>query len=126
MGSEFDVVVIGAGAAGLAAGRRLIERGAAALVLEARARVGGRAWTVGSQIGHRLDLGCEWLHSADRNPWTAIARASGFAIDERLPDWSSRIRRTPGVSPADQDDWLAARAAFEDRIDRAAERGPDG
>jgi monoamine oxidase len=127
MSSGSDVVVVGAGAAGLAAGRRLIERGGASvLVLEARARTGGRAWTVASQLGHKLDLGCEWLHSADRNPWTAIARAENFAIDERLPDWSTRIRRWPGVSPADQDDWLAARAAFEDRIDRAAKRGPDG
>ena len=79
-----------------------------------------------SQIGHGFDLGCEWLHSADRNPWTAIARAENFAIDERLPDWSSRIRRWPGVSPADQDDWLRARAEFEDRIERAAELDVDG
>jgi monoamine oxidase len=124
MSSDFDAAVVGAGAAGLAAGRRLVERGAAVVVLEARDRVGGRAWTVPTRIGRPLDLGCEWLHSADRNPWTAQARALGFALDERLPDWSTRIRRS-GASAAEQDDWLAVRTAFYEAVERAAAAGPD-
>ena len=70
--SEVDVAVIGAGAAGVAAGRRLQTANAKFIVLEARARVGGRAWT--AEIGgFPLDLGCGWLHSAERNAWTKIA-----------------------------------------------------
>jgi monoamine oxidase len=34
-----------------------------------------------------VDLGCAWLHSADRNPWTAIAAALGLEINRTLPDW---------------------------------------
>ncbi|HUC68187.1 MAG TPA: NAD(P)/FAD-dependent oxidoreductase [Stellaceae bacterium] len=123
MASEFDVAVVGAGAAGIAAGRRLVEGGASTLILEARQRLGGRAWTVPSAGGQPLDLGCEWLHSADRNPWTDIAISLGFAIDERLPDWRSRLARRYG--DATQADWEAARAAYERRCIAAAERGED-
>jgi monoamine oxidase len=113
-----DVVVVGAGAAGLAAGRRLMEAHASVAVLEARERTGGRAWTKPTALGHAIDLGCEWLHSADRNPWTGIALHMGFTIDERLPDWRSRIARRYG--DAAQADWAAAYGAFEERMDAAA------
>jgi monoamine oxidase len=120
---ELDVIVVGAGAAGLAAGRRLVEAGAAVLVLEARDRIAGRALTRPTRLGRRVDLGCEWLHSADRNPWTAIARAQGFSIDERPPDWSSRIARSRGA--AAQAEWTAVYAAFAERVGAAAEAPED-
>ena len=118
VGTEFDIVVIGAGAAGLAAGRRLMGAPVSVMVLEARERVGGRAWSLATHLGHSVDLGCEWLHSADRNPWTGIARQLGFAIDETLPDWRSRIARRYGDSA--QSDWAAAYAAFDERLEAAA------
>ncbi len=123
MASEVDIVVVGAGAAGIAAGRRLAESGVSFLLLEARERVGGRAWAVPTALGPAVDLGCEWLHSADRNPWTEIARTTGFAIDERLPDWRSRIAARFG--DAAQADWEAARGAYEERFDAAAAREED-
>jgi monoamine oxidase len=72
---DTEVAIIGGGAAGIAAGRRLAEARVDCLIVEARMRLGGRAWTtdVGSALS--LDLGCGWLHSADRNPWHAIDRA---------------------------------------------------
>ena len=75
--SETEVAIIGGGAAGIAAGRRLRKAGIDCLVIEARARLGGRAWTVIDQSGFALDIGCGWLHSADRNPWTKIAASPG-------------------------------------------------
>jgi monoamine oxidase len=54
---EFDVLVVGAGAAGLAAGHRLSEARVSTLVLEARARIGGRAHTMPTRTGHPVDLG---------------------------------------------------------------------
>lgn len=120
---EVDAIVIGAGAAGLAAGRRLAEAGVSVLVLEARQRIGGRAWSVPTSLGPTIDLGCEWLHSADRNPWTGIARALGFAIDETLPDWGARIARRYGASVAR--DWAAARDEFERRVEEAAGTAAD-
>jgi len=121
--SETDIVVVGGGAAGVAAGRRLVEAGASVLVLEARSRIGGRAWTQPTAMGFGVDLGCEWLHSADRNPLSAIARTMGFTIDERLPDWRSRIARRYG--DAAQAAWAEAYTAFEQREDAVAATGED-
>jgi monoamine oxidase len=117
--TDVDVAVVGAGAAGLAAAHRLRQRGVRTLVLEARDRLGGRAHTVTTSTGFPVDLGCGWLHSADRNPWVAIARELGFGIDETLPGWGSRLIRM-GFSEADQDDWFRTREAFYERLEAAA------
>lgn len=117
-GSDFDVVVVGAGAAGIAACRRLSEAKLRVIALEARNRVGGRAWTVPTAIGKPVDLGCEWLHSADINPWSDIAAALGFALDKTPPDWTSRIAIHHGE--AANDDWQKARDEFEAAYERAA------
>ena len=69
-----EVVVVGAGAAGIAAARRLHDAGVSCLLVEARQRLGGRALTFIDASGFALDLGCGWLHSANRNPWCDIAR----------------------------------------------------
>jgi monoamine oxidase/CRP-like cAMP-binding protein len=74
-GRSKRVVVIGAGIAGLAAARALVERGVEVQVLEARERVGGRVWTV-----DRLDLGAQWLHSTEGNPVTGFCRELGIPI----------------------------------------------
>jgi monoamine oxidase len=67
---------IGAGAAGLAAASALSGQGLSVLVLEARNRIGGRALTQRLD-GVDFDVGCEWLHSADRNCFVPIARSLG-------------------------------------------------
>src|SRR6516165_4091837 len=86
MSTNADVVIVGAGAAGIAAARRLARSGLSVMALEATARIGGRAWTC-NVAGLPLDLGCRWLHSADRNPWTRIAETAGLTIDRRTPAW---------------------------------------
>jgi len=70
-----DVVVIGAGIAGLAAARLLLERGLRVLLLEARERVGGRAWTDVDRFGMPADFGAFSLRSADINPLVPLLRA---------------------------------------------------
>jgi monoamine oxidase len=62
--SEVAVLVVGGGAAGIGAARRLRAAGVDALIVEARGRLGGRAWTVVSDAGFPMDLGCGWLNSA--------------------------------------------------------------
>jgi monoamine oxidase len=121
--AAWDVVIIGAGAAGIAAGRRLIEAGLRIVIVEARDRIGGRAHTVATEAGP-VDLGCEWLHSADRNPFTAIAQGFGLALDERLPDWGTRLRRL-GASGAEEADWYRARNEFHSRLDAAGAAAED-
>src|SRR5689334_12744989 len=116
--SEVDIAVIGAGAAGIAAGRRLAGAGRASyVVIEARERVGGRAWTVEKE-GLPLDLGCEWLHSADRNVLAPLVERLGFSIYRRQPDWTTRLRRSGETAEAEAD-WLVERDAFYWAVHRA-------
>jgi monoamine oxidase len=120
----YDVIVVGAGAAGITAARTLREQGIHPLVLEARARTGGRAWTDTNSFGMPIDMGCAWLHSADLNPWTAYAREAGFDVNERRPSWQRRI----GREESSQEYLRAWHDAFERNeklIDAVATSGRD-
>ena len=77
---DVDVIVVGAGSAGLAAARALLDAGQSVLVLEAADRIGGRAFTETSTFGLPFDHGCSWLHSADVNPYTPMAEAWGYEL----------------------------------------------
>lgn len=83
--ADFDVAIIGAGAAGLAAAHRARELGLKARVFEARGRVGGRIFTDNS-LGAPFDAGAFYLHFAERNPWREVAQAKKFELidDDRL------------------------------------------
>jgi len=124
LASEVDVAVIGAGSAGIGAGRRLTEAGGASLVvLEGRERPGGRAWTVDAG-DYPADLGCEWLHSADRNVLVPLAERLGLALDRRRPDWTTRLSRS-GESKEAEADWIREREAHYWAIHRAAQEPED-
>src|SRR5580700_2840871 len=120
---ETDVVVIGAGAAGVAAARRLADADIPVVVLEARSRVGGRAWTMRG-AGMPLDLGCGWLHSADENEWAAVATEVGFTIDRTPPPWGVR-RNTIGFPPDELADFRAASDRYFTRLHAADPSAPD-
>jgi monoamine oxidase len=123
MTSHVDVAVVGAGAAGLAAGARLSQAGVDCLVLEARERVGGRTWT--AQVGgHPCDLGAGWLHSADVNPLTRPIEAAGFSIDRSPPHWTKQAFNVE-FSAADQAEYGRAFRALEERLEEAAKTGID-
>ena len=62
-----DIVIVGAGAAGIGAGLALTRLGISHVILEAKQRVGGRAYSDTSSIGHLWDHGAHWLHSGDVN-----------------------------------------------------------
>ncbi|HHZ07469.1 MAG TPA: FAD-dependent oxidoreductase [Rhizobiales bacterium] len=78
--NDVDVVVVGAGSAGLAAAKTLRAAGLSFVVLEAMNRIGGRAWTTTEHFGVPFDIGCAWLHAADRNPYFDDARAAGWTL----------------------------------------------
>ncbi len=61
-----EVIVVGAGFAGLAAARALVAAGVDVIVLEARDRVGGRVWTRPAADGTPLDLGAQWIGPTQR------------------------------------------------------------
>jgi len=122
--ASLDVAVIGAGAAGLAAGRALHRPGVAVAVLEARDRIGGRAHTL-DRAGFALDMGCGWLHSADENPLAAMVEPQGLTLDRTPPPWE-RQAFDHEMTPAEQAEFRDAFAAFEARVEQAAARGEEG
>jgi predicted NAD/FAD-dependent oxidoreductase len=88
MNHQVDIAIVGAGAAGIAAALRLKDTRLSTVLLEARDRIGGRAYTIRTADGLPLDLGCEWLHSADRNALVPLIERAGFALDRRQPGWT--------------------------------------
>jgi monoamine oxidase len=80
-----DVLVIGAGAAGLTAAYELSCAGAQVEILEARNRIGGRIWTVPSSDRFvPLELGAEFIHGNNEELWDMIRRG-GFGV-RKVPD----------------------------------------
>jgi monoamine oxidase len=122
--SEVDVAIVGAGAAGLGAARALENSGLSMLVLEARGRVGGRGHTIMAAPGITFDVGCGWLHSADKNSFVKIARQLNFEIDSTRPPW--REQSFDAVfPPSERADFIKALDAFYDRAEQAANAGRD-
>lgn len=78
---DADVIIIGAGAAGIAAGRALRRQGIDVILVEARDRVGGRAHTI-PLAGQPVDIGAHWLHAAGANGLVAQARRLGLALHD--------------------------------------------
>jgi monoamine oxidase len=78
--SDVDVIVVGAGPAGLAASMALEESGLQVALLEARDRIGGRTHSV--QIGEHkgIDVGAHWLHASNINPLVREARRLGVGL----------------------------------------------
>jgi monoamine oxidase len=121
MGSEFSVVVVGGGAAGVAAARYLHDLSVDVLLIEARGRLGGRAWTRDNS-GYSLDLGCGWLHSADRNEWSFIAEEQGFSIDRTPAPWT---KPSLNFKSAEQHEFGRAMDELFARLDAFADERPD-
>jgi monoamine oxidase len=118
-----DVVIIGAGAAGLGAARKLMKSGHSVLIVEAAGRVGGRAWTQSDSFGVPVDMGCSWISGARKNRFTKIARKRGFT----LVDHTNRPTALFVDGRRATSDELTAYEATGDRIEKAiAKAGKNG
>lgn len=114
MTSQIDVAIVGGGAAGIAAACRLGDLGRSVLLIEALPRLGGRAHTA-LREGMPLDLGCGWLHSAERNPLAALAAAKGETIDRSEGAWRRQLHNI-NMSTEDQQAAWTAYERFKTRL----------
>ncbi|MGX7707239.1 flavin monoamine oxidase family protein [Methylobacterium sp. Gmos1] len=143
--ADADVAVIGAGAAGLAAAAAIRKSGHSVVVLEARNRIGGRAFTeTALGPGRSFDAGGQYVHWAERNPWREIALAAKVRTsDDATSPWpvlvkdgvraseAERRQRRSGFGrvsalldhPAGPDRSVAQAVAGEDEAARAAATG---
>lgn len=121
MSPDVDVVIVGGGAAGIGAARQLSKLDLSMLLLEADAHLGGRAHTQRLE-GLPLDLGCGWLHSAERNGWAHIAEESGVPLERARAQWGVQYRDL-GFPKAEQE---AAREALDEWLQRLARTPPVG
>jgi monoamine oxidase len=120
--SEVDIAIVGAGAAGLGAARALENSGLSIIVLEARDRVGGRGHTIMAAPDITFDMGCGWLHSADKNSFVEIAERLNFEIDKTRPPWREQSFDA-GFPLEERLDFIKALDAFYDRAEEAANSG---
>jgi monoamine oxidase len=93
-------------------------------VLEARDRVGGRGYTIMAAPNITFDLGCGWLHSADKNSFVKITERLNIEIDKTRPPWREQSFDA-GFPLKERADFIAALDAFYDRAEEAAKSGRD-
>ena len=91
--SEADIVVVGAGPAGIAAARKCVAGGRRVVVLEAAERIGGRCFTDNAIFGVPYDRGAHWLHMPDINPVAKTTMTSGLDVYAAPPGQKMRIGR---------------------------------
>lgn len=106
---DADVIVIGAGAAGLAAARRLAERSLKVIVIEARDRFGGRAWS--RRIAHAAvpaEVGAEFIHGGAAHTMALLREAGTATIDTGGESWTL----ADGELRLNDDDFMAAASIF--------------
>lgn len=96
--TDVDVVVIGAGAAGLSATHTLRQHGINVVCIEAMGRIGGRVFTDTETFGVPYDHGAHWLHHKALNPFIDIGKSHGLTLYQQPDDMQSFIKgqgRTP-------------------------------
>ncbi|MEM6578910.1 MAG: NAD(P)/FAD-dependent oxidoreductase [Pseudomonadota bacterium] len=116
---DYETVVVGAGAAGLAATHRLHKAGRQVLCLESSERIGGRCHTDTSVFGVPFDMGGHWLHYADINSFIPIGQELGFDLYPAADHYRHAGADVSGV------DLLKEFEAIDARLARSAENEPD-
>ena len=122
--AEPDVVIIGAGAAGIAAARTLRAAGRGVTVIEADSRIGGRIHTDTTIFGLPFDIGAHWLHNAEVNPFVTYGQEKGFTLYEAPGNGALYV----GDREATSDEYRAfdvAMARAYRAIERAGAAGRD-
>jgi monoamine oxidase len=93
LAADTDIAIVGAGAAGIAAARRVQAAGRRCVVLEASDRIGGRCFTDMASFGVPIDRGAHWVHMPDINPVAKLATQTGLDMYPAPPGQRVRIGR---------------------------------
>ncbi|HXO01411.1 MAG TPA: FAD-dependent oxidoreductase [Stellaceae bacterium] len=116
---EADIVVIGAGAAGIAAARRIQAANRRVIVVEATAQIGGRCLTDSTTFEVPFDRGARWLHNPDTNPMIKLGRSAGLDISSAPLGQKIRIGRRYARA-GETEEFLAALVRANRAIDDAS------
>lgn len=107
-------MIIGAGAAGLAAAAELARSGVSVLVLEARDRIGGRAWTLNEPgLAVPVELGAEFIHGRPEATFSLLRKAHMAAVDAPLTRVSVRHGR---IAPRDDGVFAEVQRVLRERL----------
>src|SRR6195256_384310 len=118
---DADIVVIGAGAAGIAAARRIVAANRKVIVLEATGQIGGRCLTDTTTFDVPFDRGARWIHNPDTNPMIRLARAAGLDVYAAPLGQKIRIGRR-NARPGETEEFLAALVRANRAIDEASRK----
>jgi monoamine oxidase len=116
---DADIVVIGAGAAGIAAARRVMAANRKVIVVEAAGQAGGRCLTDTATFEVPFDRGARWMHNPDTNPMIRLARNAGLEISAAPPGQKIRIGRR-NARAGETEQFLAALVRANRAIDDAS------
>jgi monoamine oxidase len=120
--AEFDVVIIGAGAAGIAAARRIAAAGRRYALIEAADRIGGRCITDTRTFGVPFDRGARWIHFPASNPVTRLAPRGSIEIYPAPQSQKVRIGLR-NAREGELEDFLSAQVRATRAIAEAARKG---
>lgn len=117
---RYDVIIVGAGMAGLTAGKTLKHAGRSFVILEATGRIGGRGHTDSTTFSAPVDLGGAWIHNVTTNPLTPIITGSGYATRETDVDTSDYLFFDHRfASPRERERFERITEAFEASLEEA-------
>ena len=104
---ETDVAIVGAGAAGIAAARKVAAAGRRFVLIEASDHVGGRCVTESRTFGVPYDRGAHWVHMPDINPVAKLSARSGLEVYAAPPGQKLRMLKR-NAREGEMEDYLAA------------------
>ncbi|MDO9298189.1 FAD-dependent oxidoreductase [Bradyrhizobium sp.] len=116
---DADIVVIGAGAAGISAARRVMAANRKVIVVEASGQIGGRCLTDAATFGVPFDRGARWMYNPDSNPMIRLARAAGLDVATAPTGQKIRIGRR-NARAGETEEFLATMVRANRAIDEAS------